>query len=114
MADVRQELALETIGLVERDVGLSELAELEIEAAIDRAELIGTVLEIRQHRVERLGELLELVAGADVRADVEIAFADALRGLLQHAHGLKDQARGDEVEDDDRQSAREHAGGEDE
>ena len=35
--------------------------------------LVGAVLEVGQHRVERLGELLELVAGVDVGADVQVA-----------------------------------------
>ena len=74
-------------------------AELQVQALVDRAELVLALLQVGQHLVERLGEHLELIAGADVRADVEVALGDLLGGLLQHADGLEDQPLGDAEEE---------------
>src|SRR2546423_1516197 len=52
----------------------------------------------------------KLIARADVGADVQIAFADFLGRHLKHADRAEDQARGDQIENDDGQYSRDHAG----
>ena len=98
MADVGQELALEPVGFVQGQVGFGKLPKLQVQPLVDRAELVGALLEIGQHRVERFGKLLEFVAGVDVGADVEVALADFLGGFLQDANGLENQPGGDQIE----------------
>ncbi len=110
VADVGQEFALEPVGFVERDVGLGELAELQIQRLVDGAELFVAGFEIGQHRVEGFGELLEFVAGADVGADVQIALADFFGGFLQNADRLENQSSGDDVEHAGCQRAGDHPG----
>ncbi|MCX5660620.1 MAG: hypothetical protein NTW19_12995 [Planctomycetota bacterium] len=107
--DVGEEFALDLVGLVERDVGLRELAELQVEALVDGAELVLVGAERLEHVVEDVGELLELIAGVDVGADVEVPVGDLLRGLAQDVDGREDQPRGDEPEDADRQQAGDEA-----
>ena len=113
VAHAGQELALEAVALEEPDVGLGELADLEVEALVHRAKLGLAALDLVEHRVEGLGELLELVAGLDLRADGQVAGLDLLGRLPQPAHGLQDELGQDQVEDQHRHEPRCHPRGND-
>ena len=76
VADVGEELVLEAVGLVEGDVAFGQLADLGVEDLVGLPQLLGVVGQVDEHGVEGLGELLELVAGDDVGADVEVAGGD--------------------------------------
>ena len=105
MADVGEKFALQTVRFVQRDVRFAKLNQFQVERFVDVAQLFVAGFQIGQHRVERLGQLFKFIAGADVGADIEIALADFFGGFLEDAHGLKNQARGDDVKDARRQRA---------
>jgi hypothetical protein len=85
VGDIGEELALEAAGAVEGVVGLGEVVELDVHGGVHGAELGLLGLELVEHEVEGLGELLELVVGIDLASDIEVALADELgpsRGAL--------------------------------
>jgi hypothetical protein len=103
VADVREELALEAIRLEQADVGLCKLVHLQIQALVHRAQLRLALLHAIEHRVEGIGELLELVARPHFGANREVALLHALGRLAKLADRPEDDARQDQVE-------REHGG----
>ena len=78
MADVGQELALEPVGLEEGDVGFGQLAETHIQGSVNGAQFLLRALQVSEHVIERLTQLLELVAGRDLPANVQRAVGDPL------------------------------------
>ena len=114
VADVGEELAFEAVGLIEGKVAFREFSELEVEAFVDGPELVLAGLQVSEHFIECLGQFLELIAGADVGADVQIAFADFFGGFAEDANGSEDEASGNEIEDDDGEGSGEDARDEDE
>ena len=80
----------------------------------DRPELVRAFLQIDQHDIECLGQLLKLIAGVDIRANVQVSLGNLLRGLLKNAHGLKNQPRCNQIKTDDRQGAGKEPGREQE
>ena len=73
VAHRRQEVALEPVHLEQGHVGLRQLVDLAVEVVVDLAELLLHGDEVMEHPVERVRELLELVAGLDLAADREPA-----------------------------------------
>ena len=109
MTDVREELALESVGLVETDVGLRKFRHLEIQGFVHPTETAGRAFGLVQHPIERLGELLEVVAGPDVGSDRIVSLLHPVRGVSKPANGPQDHPIEDEPEQEDRQRHGEHA-----
>jgi len=61
-----QEIALQRVHFVEPHVGLGQLVHFAVQAGVDLAQLFLGGDQVPQHAVESRGQLLELVAGADV------------------------------------------------
>ena len=68
-----QEVALEPVHLEEGHVGLGQLVDLAVEVVVHLAQLLLHGDQVVEHPVEGVRELLELVAGLDLAADVELA-----------------------------------------
>ena len=73
-----QEVALEAVGLVQGQVGLGQLVHLAVEVGVHLAQAVLHADEVAQHAVEGVAEVLELVAGLDLAADVQLAGADGV------------------------------------
>ena len=98
VADVGEELALDPGRLEQQGVALGQLRDLHVQGGVVGVQLLLGALEFGEHAVERLGQLLELVAGLDLRSDGQIALADPLGRVLELADGVEDEPVNDEVE----------------
>ena len=58
---------------IQGHVRLGQFIDLAVEVGVDLAPLILHVDEVAQHAVERMAQVLELVAGLDFAADIELA-----------------------------------------
>jgi hypothetical protein len=108
--DIGQKLALEFRGLVQRQIPLVQLVHLVIERRVERSQPFLLELNFTEHLVERIGQILKLVARVNLRADAEVALTDLLGGRTQFAHRLEDDAAGDEVEHQQSQRQRAEPG----
>jgi hypothetical protein len=93
----RQEVVLEVIQLVQPHVGLGQFVDLAVEHAVDLPQLFLHGHQVPQHAIERLAELLELVAGANVGAPFEIAPRNRIADLLQVQHWLDNDVTHDRI-----------------
>ena len=92
-----QEVALEAVRFVQGQVGLGQLIDLAIEVGVDLAQTVLHADEVAQHAVEGMAEVLELVAGLDLAAHVQLAGADGVADFLQMLDRLDDDVADDEV-----------------
>ncbi len=106
-----QEIALESVGFVQRQVGLGQLVDLAVEVGVDLAQAVLHVDEVAQHAVEGVAEVLELVAGLDLAADVQFAGGDGVADLLEVLDRLDDHVAHDEVTAGHDEQGRHQGGG---
>ena len=109
VAHVGEEVGLHAVQLLQLVVGRAELL-------VGLLELLDVLLEPLGHVVEGLGQDLQLVAGPDREAAVEVALGDALGPggqLLERARDAGGQGDGHQDRDQDRHEG-EAAGGVDE
>ena len=111
VAHRRQEVALEPVHLEERHVGLRQLVDLAVEVVVDLAELLLHGDQVVEHPVEGVRELLELVAGLDLAADVQPAGGDRVGDVAEVLDRLDDHVPDDHQRRDHRQDRRDHRGG---
>ncbi len=103
MAHGGEEVALEPVHLEQGEVGLGELVDLLVEVRIDLAELLLHGDKVVEHAVEGVRQLLELITGVDLAADVELAGGDGVGDVAQVLDGLDDDVSDDDVRGDHRQ-----------
>ena len=113
MAHVGQELALEPVRLMEPDVRLRELGNLQVQALVHRPQLVLAPLDLGEHGVESLRELLELITRLDLGANRQIATLDFLGGLPEPTDRLEYELGQDQVEDQGRQETGHDSRGDD-
>src|SRR5262249_39039948 len=92
-----QKVALELVRFIQGEVGVGQLVNLAVEVAVDLAEPILHGDEVAEHAVEGVAEILELVAGLDLAADIQFAGADGVGNLLEVLDRLDDDVADDEV-----------------
>ena len=68
-------------------------------------------MQPREHDVQAVGQLLELVSGAQVGTHVGVAFGHALRHVPELVDRSKDELASDDVEQENRQNAGQQTGG---
>ena len=103
-----QEVALEPVRFVQGQVGLGQFVDLAIEVGVHLAPLVLHADEVAQHAVEGMAQVLELVAGLDFAADIELAGGDGVGDFLQMLDRLDD----DVADDDPAADHDEHGGAE--
>ena len=103
MAHGGQEVALHGVHLVKPHVGLGQLVYLAVQGGVDLAEFLLGGDEVAQHAVEGDGQLLELVAGVDLRPQGDVAAADRVADVAKVPQRLDDHVADDDVGGDHRQ-----------
>ena len=106
-----QEVALEAVGLEQGQVGLGQLVDLAVEVGVDLAQAVLHVHEVAQHAVEGVAEVLELVAGLDLAADVQFAGGDGVADFLEVLDRLDDHVSHNEVTAGHDEQGRHQGGG---
>jgi len=103
MAHGRQEVALEAVHLEKGHVRLRELVDLAVEVGVDVAELVLHGDEIVEHPLNACESFLELVAGLDLAANVELTRGDRVGDVAEVLDGFDDHIPDDDVRGDHRQ-----------
>ncbi len=106
-----EEVALEAVRLVQGHVRLGQLVHLAVEVGVDLAPLVLHADEVAQHAVEGMAEVLELVAGLDFAADVELAGGDGVGDFLEVLDRLDDDVAHDDPAADHDEDGRGEGGG---
>ena len=84
------EVIFQIVQLVELQVGPGQLVDLRIELGVHLSQLLLHGHEVPQHAIERLAELLELIARADLGPPVEMAAGDRIADFPQVFDRLDD------------------------
>ena len=114
MAHGGQEVALQPVHLEQGEVRLRQLVDLAVEVAVDLAQLLLHGDQVVEHPVEGVRELLELVTGLDLAADVELARGDRVGDVAEVLDRLDDHVADDHVRGDHRQDRRQQGRGDQE
>ncbi len=106
-----QEVALHGVHLVQPHVGLGQFVDLAVQGRVDLAEFLLGGDQVAQHAVEGDGQLLEFVAGVDVRPQGDVAAADRVADVAEVPQRLDDHVADDDVGSDHRQEDGDDGGG---
>ena len=106
-----QEVALEAVRFVQGHVGLGQLVHLAVEVGVDLAQPVLHADQVAEHAVEGVAQVLELVAGLDLAAHVQLAGRDGVADLLQVLDRLDDDVADDEVAAGHDEQGRHQGGG---
>src|SRR6516162_2454895 len=97
MADRGEEIALQAVRFVKSHVRAGKLIDFMVQVRVDLPPAVLHAHQVSQHPVERVAQILELVARLDLATHIQLAGSDGVTDLLEMLHGFDDDIANNEV-----------------